>query len=343
MSATLSTFLRPVFRLSADAFPRLAAQRFGAQEDMDRTWRTFEPVARTLVDSFYLAIDNRRQDQLAAKLDAVDPELRGIAYEGAGMGVTLLDSLLPGSTRLPSFLAGPGAPYRCLVLIGAGLVLPRVPRRPERFLARQDPLLRWFVMDGYGFYEGFFSWRRTIEAHGVPRRLHGYARQAFDQGVGRSLWFSTGANVDRIISTINRFEPSRQPDLWSGIGVACAYAAGVMDRVAVSRLFEAAGRHRAHVAVGTAIASVFRAESGHAAPHTDLACEVVWRRDSLQVAAVAEETRLGLDTGPDAPPLYAQWRRRIEDRWLAGSQPSPDASSSTRRETPTPTYGGTDR
>lgn len=316
MAVKLSKILKPVFKLSAEAFPKMAAERFGAQEDMDKTWLTFEPVARTLVDSFYMTIDNSSFDKLVPMLDAIDSELRGIAYEGAGMGLMLLDSLFPGKKRLASFLEGPGAPYRCLVYIGAGLVLPRVPKNPQRFLDKQDPLLRWFVMDGYGFYEGFFSWRRTVNEHFVPAKLGGYSRRAFDHGLGRSFWFSTGANVDRIIATVETFPTSRQPDLWSGIGLACAYAAGVMDRNAIERLFEAAGPHRAHLAVGTAMASVFREESGHPAPHTDLACGVVWDRDSLEVARIAENARVGLPTS-GTEPAYASWRRRIEALWIA--------------------------
>lgn len=317
MAAKLSTILRPVLKLSADAFPAMAAERFGAQEDMDRTWLDFEPVARTLVDSFYLTTDNGRYDVLVPRLNAIDAELRGIAYEGAGMGLMLLDSLFPWKKRLRAFLDGPGAPYRCLVYIGAGLVLPRMPRDPERLMARQDPLLRWFVMDGYGFYEGFFSWRQTVGEHAIPVRLHGYSRRAFDQGLGRSFWFSTGANVDRIIATLGGFPADRQPDLWSGIGLACAYAAGVMDKEAIKRLNEAAGSHRAHLAAGAAMASMFREESGDPAPHTDLACDVVWcGRDGHEVARIVDRARQDLPAD-GAEPAYEVWRQRIRQAWAA--------------------------
>ena len=167
MPVPLGKILKPVFKLSAEAFPKMAAERFGAQDDMDKTWLTFEPVARTLVDSFYMTMNDSRFRTLVPKLDAIDTELRGIAYEGAGMGLMVLDSLFPYKKRLAAFLEGSWSPYRCLVYIGAGLVLPRVPKNPERVMAKQDALLRWFVMDGYGFYEGFFSWRRVVNEHFV--------------------------------------------------------------------------------------------------------------------------------------------------------------------------------
>src|SRR5205807_144986 len=120
--------------LSAEAFPKMAAERYGHQEDMDKTWLSFEPVARTLVEGFYTTLDESRFETLVPRLEAVEVELRGVAYEGAGMGLMLLDSLMPWKNRLQAFLDGPGSSYSCLVSIGAGLVLPRVPRRPERFL-----------------------------------------------------------------------------------------------------------------------------------------------------------------------------------------------------------------
>ncbi|MGH3613349.1 MAG: DUF1702 family protein [Pseudonocardia sp.] len=316
MSIPFGTILKPLFPLSADAFPRMAAARFGPQPDMDETWKRFEPVARTLVDSFSLSLDHSDPQRLAAALDEVRPELRGIAYEGAGMGLTLLDCLVPHRSRLATFVNGPGAPYRGLIYIGAGLVLPRVPRNTSRFLARQDPFHRGFVMDGYGFHEGFFAWRRTIGRHARPTSIGGYALNAFDHGLGRSLWFSTGANVDRIISTIDMFPPARQGDLWSGIGLACAYAAGVMDNHAVRTLLAAAGPHRADVAVGVAIASVFREQSGLPAPHTDLASDVVWAREASDLAATAVRLSTGLRDRPTGS-AYQQWRTALRAAWVA--------------------------
>lgn len=57
MTLTFGKILKPFFRLSADAFPKLAAARYGQHEDMDKTWLTFEPVARNLVGGFQTSAD----------------------------------------------------------------------------------------------------------------------------------------------------------------------------------------------------------------------------------------------------------------------------------------------
>jgi len=319
MALTLGKILKPFFRLSSDDFPKLAAERYGQNADMDETWLLFEPVASNLVGGFKTALDDDRFEVLVPRLDAIDGEFRGVAYEGAGMGLMLLDSLGPWKKRLKAFLAGPGAPYDWLLYIGAGLVLPRAPIRPDRFLATLDPFLRWFVMDGYGFYEGFFSGRRSINEHQVPARITGYGRRAFDHGLGRSIWFSTGANVDRIVSTISTFPKNRQADLWGGIGLACAYAACVVDRDAIRILRTTAGPYGSHMAAGAAVAATFRMQTGGVAVHTDLACEVLCGLSSKEVAHIANVARKSLP--PDgAEPAYEIWRQYLANRFAAWSE-----------------------
>ncbi|HVU69236.1 MAG TPA: DUF1702 family protein [Ktedonobacteraceae bacterium] len=318
MALTFGKLLKPFFRLSADEFPKLAAARYGQNDDMDQTWLLFEPVARNLVDGFKLTLDDDRFDVLVPRLNSVDEEFRGVAYEGSGMGLMLLDSLGPWKKRLQTFIDGPGAAYDWLLYIGAGLVLPRVPTHPDRFLARLDPFLRWFVMDGYGFYEGFFSSTRSIKKQIIPARVTGYGRRAFDHGLGRSIWFSTGANVERIVSTIGLFPQSRQADLWGGIGLACAYAACVVDREAIRVLRKAAGPHGAAMAAGAAVAATYRMQTGGVAEQTDLSCDALCGLTSAQVAEIGRAERQGLP--PDgAEPAYEIWRQRLARRFSAWS------------------------
>lgn len=274
-----------------------------------------ERVGRTFVQGYHAALAEVQAAPLAERIDAeVERDFRGFAYEGAGMALALLDTLIPGRRdRLDRFLAGPAAPHTYIVHVGAGWVMARLPVSPARYLTRlEDPLLRWLALDGYGFHEGFFHWPKAVTRQEVPRRLHGYARRGFDQGLGRSLWFVEGADVERLPRTIGAFPAGRQPDLWSGLGLACAYAGG-RTQAEVEALLAAAGPCAPQLAQGISFAAKTRQRAGNLTPHTELACRVVWGLPAGEAAAVSDEALQGLP--PDRPdePAFEVWRRRIQD------------------------------
>lgn len=275
-------------------------------------WQRFEPVAHSLVEGYHASLENPALTVLVPRLDAVAPELRGFAYEGAGMALAALDVMAPWKNRLQEFVDGAGGPHIYPVYVGVGMALARLKRRPEPRLTRLDPLLNWVVVDGYGFHAGFFSRRRYIDEHAIPPRLSGYAQRVFDQGLGRAIWFSHGAVVERVASTIAGFQPGRHADIWSGVGLACAYGGGA-DRVSLLDVCAAADPHRAQLARGAATAAWGREQAGNQTDHTDLACAVFCGLSSQDAARVLDDARENLP----ADGAYEAWRRRTEARLVA--------------------------
>jgi hypothetical protein len=278
-----------------------------------------ERIGETFVAGYHAALLDAEPQSLTQRLNTVAPDLRGFAFEGAAMGLALTDFLTPWKrNRWASFVTGPGQNHAYMLYVGAGWLLARLKRRPGRALARMDPLLRWLAMDGYGFHDGYFHQRECIERKRVPRCLAGYARRAFDHGLGRSLWFVKGADAERIAQVIAEFSADRQADLWSGIGLACAYAGGV-DRVALECLRANAVERLPQLAQGAAFAAKARERGGNPAAHTELACEVLCGMPAREAATITDAALQ--DLPPDgADPAYETWRRRIQDRF-AGNEP----------------------
>lgn len=228
------------------------------------------------------------------------------------MGLTLLDYVTPWRKRLRALLSGPGAQYKYLAHVGVGWGLARIPGGGHRFLSQLDPLIRWLAVDGYGFHEGYFHWRRYIAKQIPPTRFHGYALRAFDQGLGRSLWFVQCADVARIAAAIAAFPADRQGDLWSGVGLACAYAGGA-ERGDIEAMANGAGTYRAHLAQGAAFAAEARRHAGNPAEHTDLACNTLCGLSAAEAAALTVEAQRRLPSDDDEP-AYEIWRRRIREK-----------------------------
>jgi hypothetical protein len=282
-----------------------------------------ERVGASFVHGYNSALEEDRPERLAERLATLEPEWIGFAYEGAGMALAILDWMTPWRRdRVDRLLAGPGEPHVYLIIVGAGWISARLPVPPERVMRRFDPVLRWLALDGYGFHEGFFHWPRTVERQQVPRRLHGYAARGFDQGLGRSLWFVDGADVDLLPRTIARFPAARQADLWSGLGLAVAYAGG-RDRAALEALRAAAGPYRANLGQGVAFAAAARQRAGNLAPHTELACAVFCGRSAADTSALVETARQEATGEPLSGdlPAYEIWRQRIQHSLVEGGLP----------------------
>lgn len=296
------------------------AARRGFAVSNDRVRDHLEKIGRIFVQGYHAALLDPKPTTLAARLAEIEIEFQGFAYEGAAMGLTLLDILTPwGRDHLRNFLAGPGAPHAYMIQVGVGWALARLRRPVEGWLERLDPAVKWLALDGYGFHEGYFHWPRYIENQELPRRLSGYACRGFDQGLGRCLWFVKGAEVARIAATIAAFPVSRQADLWSGVGLACAYAGGV-ERPAIAALAQAAGVYHPHLAQGVVFAAGTRQKAGNPTPHTELACRVVCGMPLAEAAHLFTLTGQNLPTGKPEP-AFEVWRQRLQAQFKLEGDP----------------------
>ena len=269
-------------------------------------------VVTTVLWGFRATLEDDRFDHLVTRLSEVEEDWRGFAYEGVGLGLTVFDYFLPWRKRLQAFVKGPGASYIIPIYIGAGLAFGRLGGWGiERFVKRlEHPVFRWMVVDGYGFYLGFFSRQRYLREQVVPKKLSGYARNVFDQGLGRSIWFANGEDVARVVATITTFPMQRRADLWAGAAFACAYAGSPVGRPVLEQVRTAAGAYQTQLAVAGALASKRRDGFGHITVQTDLACQVFCGLPAKAAAHVANVAQEHISFAADAS-AYRSWRQRI--------------------------------
>lgn len=272
-----------------------------------------EQIGHTFLDGYHAAIKTTELEPLITYLNSIAGEWQGFAYEGAAMGLALLESLsLWRSPRWQNFLSGAGASHIYMSYVGMGWALARLPGGISRYLTQlnrssgyQDPLLGWLAIDGYGFHQGYFHAPRFIEQQEIPKDLSGYAFNVFDQGLGRSLWFVKGADVEEIHQTIQAFSLPRRADLWSGVGLAATYAGGVKEEVILE--LKARGKdYLPQIAQGAAFAAKTRLRAGNLAEHTEMACRVLAGISAAQAAQITDLALEGIGS------RYDLWREQIQ-------------------------------
>ncbi len=310
MTRTLRTLLFGI-SLQEATFER---RRFPACDPQAR--ERLESIGFTFLTGYLAALDASGHDELVHRLAEVDHERQGFAYEGAAMALGLMDMLLPWRRdRWSSFTNGPAARHCYMMQVGLGWAFARLHRNAERAVRPLDPLIGWLAVDGYGFHECYFKWERVMVQGQVPRAVTGYARNAFDQGVGRCMWFVNGADPERLAHAMEHFDASRRPDLWSGVGLASAYAGGV-PREALDLLRALSGDCYPALAQGVMFATETRLNAGNLTAHTEMACNAICDMTPEAASAIVHEERRDLKYDSIVP-AYELWRTRIQTHFTS--------------------------
>lgn len=309
-----NNFLVRIFQISPE---ETNFSRRGFRITRDATVERLESVGEKFLFGYHNALSAKDVSSLAEKLNFVEPFYRGFAFEGAAMGLALLDNLLLRKKLLPEFLEGDGEAHIYMAHVGIGWAFARLPWFRYRILpsiSKFDPLLRWLVLDGFGFHEGYFYPRKYFHSKMSLNRIPAYTQNAFAQGLGRSLWFVKGADAEEISETIAKLPESLRGDLWSGVGLACAYAGGVGE-AEIENLKNRAAVYLPNLAQGAAFAAKARQRAGIPSEQTESACRIICRCTSDKAALITDEKLENLPVDAKVP-AYEVWRQRIQKEFV---------------------------
>ena len=317
MASVLGSFRR--FVLS----PSLAEVSFAGRgftvTPTDAT-RALEAIPQAVVCGFEWGVELKDLGDLQQRLDLVAPELRGFAYEGATMALTVRDAMAAGrGRRTRALLAGPGRPHTFLTYIGIGFAMARLPRPlwrgvlPDLTGTPYYPTMSWLAVDGYGFDKAYFDTDVVVAGQRRPdpypwRGRADYFPHAVDQGIGRALWFMHGGRPAAVSAALRAFAPERHADLWSGAGLAATFAGGC-DEAGLRSLGEDAGEHWEHLAQGAVFAAKARHFSGFVTEQTAVALHALTGLTVPAAAALADDVSVTAVDGDE--PDYESWRRQV--------------------------------
>ncbi|HZG09874.1 MAG TPA: DUF1702 family protein [Allosphingosinicella sp.] len=231
---------------------------------------------------------------LEVYLANLDPDMRGFAVEGVGMGLFTREVAGDADGLLDRFLSGTGAQFSGLGYTGVGLghVHVRLPF-DATLLDRWAGIGRWMVLDGLGFWSSKMDWQR----HGLQFQLHPGVdevhRRIFDRGLGRSGWFENGTVVTRVADWVRSFPEDRRRDIALGIGVAATFTGGVEEEE-LRALRQLLPEHAMDLAAGSLNAAETRFAAGIDTAYTERATRVLAGMSVVDAHDAAKEARRSL-------------------------------------------------
>jgi|TARA_R100001244_G_scaffold6593_14_gene8001 hypothetical protein len=270
-----------------------------------------ESIGKAFLRGYNLTLSARSFTEFEQAKDQETDLLRGFFIEGGAMGSALVDSLPFRKAMLPRYIDRFAGQFPILVYAGVGLTISKLAWRELGIMAELDPFYRWLAYDGLGYHNMYFEPDKTLT--GPKRVLEGYASRAYDQGAGRGIWFTSGADVGKAAATIAAMPSDRHSDLWAGVGLALCYAgpAGAPEFLEAKRL---AGACAANLATGVAIACTARVKDESLLPDTREGISALWGLSPEALAERVEAMRQSAASSAVADmPAYGSWRQDIAD------------------------------
>jgi hypothetical protein len=273
-----------------------------------------ESIGKTFLRGYNLILSARSLTAFEQAMVQEPALLRGFFIEGGAMGSALVDSLPLRRPMLGRFRDRFEERYPLLVHAGTGLAMSKLSWREKPIVGALNPFYRWLAYDGMGYHNVYFQQEKTLNS---PKRiLAGYASRAYDQGVGRGIWFVSGADIGKAAALADGMAAERRADIWAGIGLASCYAGPADENIFLDG-YRLAGKHGEWFAQGIAFACSARM-SDQSMPETIReAIRTLWGMEPEALAALVEELRQeNAAQKPSDRPRYEAWRHAVADAFV---------------------------
>ena len=203
-----------------------------------------------------------QKEQLSVFLSAISGDFSSVSFEGASMGLAINSYNKTKTLSEWNWLVEKySAVHTSQIYVGLGWAIAELGVNPTSIVSDLNSASGYRVMDGVGYYHGILRRRAAIERQLIPDIVSISLLPAYDQGLGRSLWYNAGGEIEPVLKKIELFPKDRTPALWRGIGVAITYVGGASNKQ-VEAIREASKSNLAHLKYGALMALLSRKKAG---------------------------------------------------------------------------------
>lgn len=269
-----------------------------------------EKIKTLFLESKEFVLDMNDSLSIVNKIENSDKEFRSVSFEGISMALAETD--IAQNNFLNSwkiFLEEHAKAHSLQFHVGLGWALAKANIETSSFLKNIEPFMVSRVLDGMGYYDGIFRNRQTIKSKKISEKINLVQLKHYDQGLGRSIWYSCLGNIIKCKEVIDSFPPARQADLWRGLGIACVYVGGCDEKI-LTEIYSLAGEHQTQLLVSVSLVAKGRFQSNTIMPDTELACKLWCNLSANEI--VATINKLIVDTTETG---YEKWIKEIEKQF----------------------------
>lgn len=223
-------------------------------------------------------------------LQTTEKEFLPVAYEGAAMTLALNDFSEGDSiVKWKQFLDA-SKKYSCQIYIGMGWAVAQQKKSELSFLDQLSRNMQFRLWDGCGYYDGIFRQRQSIKGQKRSENIQPKDFQAYDEGLGRSIWYICKGDETKVKEMIATFDIERHTDLWRGVSIACCFVGGFSENK-LRALIVSSGAYKTQLGIGAAMVAKSRIEANCATDDIELANKVFNRLSAEEAMTITVKNK----------------------------------------------------
>jgi len=221
-----------------------------------------QQIQSAFLEAKEFALLANQKEQLSDFLSAISGDFSSVSFEGVSMGLAInsynkTKTLSEWNWLIEKY----SAVHTSQIYVGLGWAIAELGIDPTTIVSDLNSASGYRVMDGVGYYHGILRRRAAVERQLIPDIVSISLLPAYDQGLGRSLWYNAGGEIERVLQKIGLFPKDRTPAFWRGLGVAITYVGGTSDK-GIEAIRGASKSNLAHLKYGALMALLSRKKAG---------------------------------------------------------------------------------
>lgn len=253
--------------------------------------RKMENITTIFQNARETASKEKDLNELVKLLETTDHEFISIAFEGASMEIAQQDIAEDVSMQRWLEYLKLAEKHAAQIYVGLGWAIAATKQTDLSFLSKLDPSMIFRMWDGCGYFDGKLRQRQVLKGLARLEYIPLEYLKPYDQGLGRSVWYTCIGDPLKVSEMIKNFPAARQTDLWRGIGIACSYVGGCTE-ITLKTLMNLAGNDKMQLCVGSAMVAKSRIEAGSDTKNLEIACDLfcnVSAKEAMELTLKADE------------------------------------------------------